>query len=131
MRATTQDGTIRPVPGPAGGWLEVSKESMVSGTGNLEGALVETEVGSRLIVRIKAKDKQPQVGDQFGYDWMNMTGGIEILLNSRLALRYTYLQGTQRAISRSSQAKFAIQRFFLNGLSQRAYADLYSQSASF
>ncbi len=62
MRATAQDGVIRPVPGPAGGWLEVSKESTVSGTGNLEGALVETDVGSRLILRLKAKDKQAAGG---------------------------------------------------------------------
>ncbi len=55
---TAQDGKKRIVPGPTDGRLEISKDATMPGISPLEGILVETNVGRRLINQLITKNEQ-------------------------------------------------------------------------
>lgn len=57
-RATAQDGMKRVVPNSAGGQLEISRGDTAPGISELEGILVETDVGRRLINQLQTKNEQ-------------------------------------------------------------------------
>jgi len=73
-RETAQDGEKRIVPGPTDGRVEIIKEATMPGISPLEGILVETDVGRRLINQLITKNEQYQDAGPVWLRWGEYAG---------------------------------------------------------